>query len=124
MENIVTLGKIVSDINRVKILALLLRDKALCVCEFCDTLELSQPLVSRHLKQMKKANLISVRKEGKWMIYSLAQTNNPLIQCCLSEIHTSSVTLPELKVCQREALKSSLNSVPLSTTESKESSMP
>ena len=124
MENIVTLGKIVSDINRVKILALLLRDKALCVCEFCDTLELSQPLVSRHLKQMKEANLISVRKEGKWMIYSLAPTDNPLIECCLSQIHASTIALPTLKVCQREAQKSSLNSVPLSTTESKESPMP
>ena len=67
MDKLVRLGKILSDINRVKILALLQREKELCVCEICDTLELSQPLVSRHLKQMREANIVSAKKNGKWI---------------------------------------------------------
>ena len=72
MENIVAIAKVLSDINRIKILGLLLRNKELCVCEFCDTLNLSQPLVSRHLKQIKASGMINSKQEGKWVIYSLS----------------------------------------------------
>ena len=71
MEELVSLGKILSDSNRVRIIALLKRDKELCVCEICDTLELSQPLVSRHLKQMRETNIVQTMQNGKWKVYSL-----------------------------------------------------
>lgn len=51
MQKLVILAKTFSDLNRVKILSLLKRERELCVFEICDTLELSQPLVSRHLKR-------------------------------------------------------------------------
>jgi ArsR family transcriptional regulator len=101
MENIVTVGKILSDINRVKILGLLLRDKELCVCEFCDTLKLSQPLVSRHLKQMKESGMIASKQEGKWVIYSLPDTQDQMVNCCLSEIKKLIDELPRIIVCSR-----------------------
>ncbi|MBL1243300.1 MAG: ArsR family transcriptional regulator [Sulfurimonas sp.] len=62
MQKLVILANTFSDLNRVEILSLLKREHELCVFEICDTLELSQPLVSRHLK-----------KDGKWIIYKLAQ---------------------------------------------------
>jgi ArsR family transcriptional regulator len=101
MENIVTVGKILSDINRVKILGLLLRDKELCVCEFCDTLNLSQPLVSRHLKQMKESGMITSKQEGKWVIYSLPDTQDQMVNCCLSEIKKAADDLPRIITCSR-----------------------
>ena len=75
MQRLTQLAKIFSDINRLKILLLVLRDTKLCVCEICDTLELSQPLVSRHLKQMREADILQSKQEGTWVIYSL--TSNP-----------------------------------------------
>jgi len=101
MENIVAIAKVLSDINRIKILGLLLRNKELCVCEFCDTLNLSQPLVSRHLKQMKISGLINSKQEGKWVIYSLSKTQDHIMKCYLSEIKKSTHDLPSLAICAR-----------------------
>jgi len=71
MEEIVALAKIFSDPNRVKIAALLQREGGVCVCEICDTLSLSQPLVSRHLRQMRQAGVVNAEHSGKWMVYFL-----------------------------------------------------
>jgi ArsR family transcriptional regulator len=101
MENIVAIAKVLSDINRIKILGLLLRNKELCVCELCDTLNLSQPLVSRHLKQMKASGIINSKQEGKWVIYSLSKTQDHIMKCYLSEIKKSTHDLPSLAICAR-----------------------
>jgi len=101
MENIVAVAKVLSDINRIKILGLLLRNRELCVCEFSHTLNLSQPLISRHLKQMKNAGMITSKQEGKWVIYSLADTEDHILKCSLSEIEKSTGDLPALSVCTR-----------------------
>lgn len=58
MERLIQLIKVFSDINCLKILILILRDSKVCVCEICDTLELSQPLISCHLKQMREAGIL------------------------------------------------------------------
>lgn len=99
MDELVTLAKILSDINRVKMIALMHRDKALCVCEFCDTLNLSQPLVSRHLKQMKEAGIVEVKKSGKWSIYSLQ--NNKILDAILPMIQKDIQTLNKTVSCQK-----------------------
>ena len=101
MENIVDIAKVLSDTNRIKILGLLLRNKKLCVCEFCDTLNLSQPLVSRHLKQIKASGMINSKQEGKWVIYSLSNRQDSLMKCCLLEIKKSTHDLPSLVSCTR-----------------------
>jgi len=95
MNELVILGKILSDINRVKIIVLLKREKELCVCELCDTLELSQPLVSRHLKQMREADIVSMRKSGKWMIYELKRSE--VLSFLLQRVAPDS--LPKLVSC-------------------------
>ncbi|WP_151901445.1 metalloregulator ArsR/SmtB family transcription factor [Sulfurimonas sp. NW7] len=97
MEKLVQLAKILSDSNRVKIIALLYREKALCVCEICDTLELSQPLVSRHLKQMREAQLVQTKQSGKWIIYSLGK--NKVLHCFLDTIQEDIATLPKIISC-------------------------
>ena len=99
MEELVSLGKILSDLNRVKILALLHRDKELCVCEICNTLELSQPLVSRHLKQMRKAELVITSQAGKWVIYALKEDERVL--SLLSFIQAEIAALPKILKCTR-----------------------
>jgi ArsR family transcriptional regulator, arsenate/arsenite/antimonite-responsive transcriptional repressor len=99
MERLVELAKIFSDINRLKILALSLRDKELCVCEICDTLELSQPLVSRHLKQMREAGILTSEQKGKWVIYSLVATPDTILECWIQEVSKELSSLPPLVGC-------------------------
>lgn len=99
MERLVKLAKIFSDINRLKILALSLRDEELCVCEICDTLELSQPLVSRHLKQMREAEVLTSEQRGKWVIYSIVETPDPILECWIKEVEKELSFLPPLVGC-------------------------
>ena len=100
MEQLVQIAKILSDINRVKMIALMQRDKELCVCEFYDTLKLSQPLVSRYLKQMKEIGIVSVKKSGKWSIYSLV--SNKYLEGALSMIEEDTKKLKKIVSCYQK----------------------
>ncbi|MDQ7043306.1 MAG: metalloregulator ArsR/SmtB family transcription factor [Sulfurimonas sp.] len=99
MQRLVTIAKILSDVNRVNIIAQLKRDKELCVCEICDTLELSQPLVSRHLKQMREAKLVSSSQNGKWKTYTLLP--NELLEYLFQSKQIRTDTLPLLIKCSK-----------------------
>jgi ArsR family transcriptional regulator len=99
MEEVVQIAKILSDSNRVKILALLKREAKLCVCEICDTLKLSQPLVSRHLKQMREAGIVKATQNKKWMLYSLQESK--ILECFFKNIQDEIKKLPTLIVCSK-----------------------
>ncbi len=43
----------------------------MCVCELMRDLGVSQTMVSHHLKILKYAGIISDKKAGKWVYYSL-----------------------------------------------------
>ncbi|MBF0318333.1 MAG: metalloregulator ArsR/SmtB family transcription factor [Nitrospirae bacterium] len=60
-----------SDETRLRIIKLLEMGE-LCVCDIVGALDISQPKVSFHLSILKDAELISDRKDGKWVYYSLA----------------------------------------------------
>ena len=62
--------KIVSDNSRLQILCILQTGEH-CVCELIKETNLSQSLISHHLKDLKETNLVSDRKSGKWVYYSL-----------------------------------------------------
>ncbi len=64
--------KIISEENRLKILCIL-RDGEKCVCEIWQFLNLSQNLASHHLKVLKDFDLISSKKEGLKVFYTLNQ---------------------------------------------------
>jgi len=59
-----------ADRTRLRLLNLL-RDGEVCVCFFAGTLETNNPKISRHLAYLKRAALVSGRRDGKWMHYSL-----------------------------------------------------
>lgn len=59
-----------ADRTRLRLLNLL-RDGEVCVCFFAGTLETNNPKISRHLSYLKRASLVSGRRDGKWMHYSL-----------------------------------------------------
>lgn len=61
-----------ADRTRLRLLNLI-RDAEICVCFFVEVLEESQPKISRHLAYLRKAGLVSARREGKWMHYRLVE---------------------------------------------------
>jgi len=60
-----------ADPTRLKMLHLLARHEALCVCEFEAAFELGQPTISHHLRILRDAGLVDVARRGTWAYYSL-----------------------------------------------------
>jgi len=59
-----------ADRTRLRLLNLL-REGEVCVCFFAGTLDTNNPKISRHLAYLKRASLVSARRDGKWMHYSI-----------------------------------------------------
>ena len=63
--------KSLSDDLRLKLLLLIERSHELCVCDLTEALGETQPKVSRHLAQLRKAGVLSDRRQGQWVYYRL-----------------------------------------------------
>jgi ArsR family transcriptional regulator, lead/cadmium/zinc/bismuth-responsive transcriptional repressor len=59
-----------SDPTRVRIVGLLAHTE-MCVGDLCLVLGMSQPAVSHHLRLLRTLRLVTARKEGKHVFYSL-----------------------------------------------------
>ncbi len=70
-EQIAELFKAFGDPTRVHILWLLL-ERELCVGDIAQGIALSQSAVSHQLRLLKQMHLIKARREGKNILYSLA----------------------------------------------------
>lgn len=62
--------KALADENRLHILELLQGGER-CACVLLENLHLSQPTLSHHMKILCDAGLVTGRKEGKWVYYTL-----------------------------------------------------
>lgn len=71
LEQIAELFKGFCDPTRVHILSLL-ADRELCVTDIAQAVELSQSAISHQLRLLKQMHLIKFRREGKNILYSLA----------------------------------------------------
>jgi len=71
MKSFIKVTKALSDPNRVKILKML-QKKEMCVCEIQAALKIAQPTVSKHLKALEDAGLVSFTKDGLWVNYRVA----------------------------------------------------
>ena len=71
LELIAALFKGFADPTRVHILSLLARSE-LCVTDIAEAVELSQSAISHQLRMLKQMHLIKYRREGKNILYSLA----------------------------------------------------
>ncbi|HQZ96527.1 MAG TPA: metalloregulator ArsR/SmtB family transcription factor [Pyrinomonadaceae bacterium] len=65
-----------ADRTRLRLLNLM-RDGEVCVCFFAETLGTNNPKISRHLAYLKRVNLVTARRDGKWMHYSLNRPTEP-----------------------------------------------
>jgi len=64
--------KALANETRLKMLRLLSK-REMCVCELTVALGLTQPTASHHLNILQNIELITDRKEGKWVFYSVAK---------------------------------------------------
>ncbi len=72
MVTLVKCLRALGDETRLRIL-MLLRERELCVLEILGSLGISQPLASSHLGVLRAAGLVTSRREGRRMRYSLSK---------------------------------------------------
>ena len=65
------LFKVFGDSTRIKILYVLL-ESDMCVCDLAQILNMTQSAISHQLRILKQSKLVKNRREGKTVIYSLA----------------------------------------------------
>ena len=63
--------KALADATRLRLINLM-GDEEVCVCFFVEILETNQPKISRHLAYLRRAGIVSARREGLWMHYRVA----------------------------------------------------
>lgn len=78
LSDLAELFKIFGDSTRIKILYDLFEGEK-NVSEICEDLEMNQSAISHQLKILKTSKLIKARRDGKAMIYSLADDHVKMI---------------------------------------------
>ncbi|MDU0479257.1 metalloregulator ArsR/SmtB family transcription factor [Staphylococcus chromogenes] len=72
----------------------LLHDKPRCVHELVSVLGSSQPLVSQHLKVLKKAGLVAAERRGREIFYSLSSIDViPILDSVSTLVHGDMKTI-------------------------------
>jgi ArsR family transcriptional regulator len=79
MRNLLNIFKALSDDTRLRILKLL-EGGELCICKIMEVLDMKQSRISRHMGILKNAGLVTDRRDGKWVHYSLNPKPEDL--CC------------------------------------------
>ncbi len=86
-QSFVATFQALSEPTRLRIMALLSQaGRELCVCEFVDALEEPQYHISRSIKILHKAGLLSERREGKWVHYCLPSMSDEFSELTLKAI--------------------------------------
>jgi ArsR family transcriptional regulator len=70
LADVARLFHALSDPTRIEILERL-RNGERCVCELTDVLDAAQSRLSFHLRTLREAGLVTDRKEGRWVYYTL-----------------------------------------------------
>ena len=74
MNDLAELFKTFGDPTRLRILFVLFKSE-LCVCDLAIALNMTQSAISHQLKTLKNSKLVKSRREGKSIIYSLADSH-------------------------------------------------
>ena len=92
--NIESLFSALADRTRLRLINLI-GDSEVCVCFLVEILKISQPKISRHLAYLRRARVVTARREGKWMHYRLTEPPDEHAARILREVRTSLSEHPE-----------------------------
>jgi ArsR family transcriptional regulator, arsenate/arsenite/antimonite-responsive transcriptional repressor len=93
-----------SDRTRLRILHLLQPGER-CVCDLVAVLRIPQPTASRHLGYLRRAGLVTVRRQGSWNYYTLAEARTPFQAKLLECLASCFADVPELAHDLRRAAR-------------------
>jgi DNA-binding transcriptional ArsR family regulator len=78
-------ARALSDPTRLMLAAALREGGELCVCDLAWISERAQNLVSHHLRVLRSHALVTPRRDGKMVMYSLTETGISLLSAVLGE---------------------------------------
>ena len=79
-------AKALGDPTRLRIAAALQLGEELCVCDLAWITELSQNLVSHHVRVLRTADLATSRRNGKLVMYRLTQAGHRLLNAVIGSL--------------------------------------
>lgn len=79
------------DATRLDLALALDATEELCVCDLAWIIERSQNLVSQHLRTLKAAGLVTPRREGKMVMYSLTLEGRALLGAVIAQAQEASL---------------------------------
>jgi len=96
VRDLIKVFKALSEGTRLRILNIL-TERECCVCEVMQALGISQSRASRNLGILEDAGLVTSRREGLWVIYSInaQKVGNhiaPLIECLRHSLPEDEIT--------------------------------
>jgi len=98
------LFKALADRTRLRVINLI-GDEEICVCFFVEVLKTNQPKISRHLAYLRRAGLVSTRREGKWMHYRLVEPPDQHAASIFREVRTWLANDPAMQRDRSRLLK-------------------
>lgn len=107
MTNPVTFFRAMADETRWRIVRLVM-DRALCVCELADILQMPQSSVSSHVQIIRKAGLLESETCGKWTYFRIACGHLALLKAVLRNFpdygtHAHDAEKCEARLARRES---------------------
>ncbi len=85
-----------ADPTRLRLLNLM-SGREVCVCYFVEILNQGQPKISRHLAYLRNAGIVSARREGKWMHYSIQRPYDVAANSILDTVLAKLAEKPEMQ---------------------------
>ena len=74
LQDLADFFKVFGDLTRVKMLYVLFQSE-MCVCDLAQVLQMTQSAISHQLRVLKQMKLVTNRREGKTVFYSLADSH-------------------------------------------------
>ena len=84
MSDAVAFFRALGDVTRWRIVRLVM-ERALCVCELADILEMPQSSVSSHVQIIRKAGLLESETCGKWTYFRIARGQLALLRSLMKQ---------------------------------------
>ena len=118
--SIALLFKALADTTRLRLINLIGNDEV-CVCFFVEVLKINQPKISRHLAYLRRAGVVSARREGKWIHYRIVEPPDRHAANIFREVRTWLSNEPAMKtdrarlekICCAQRLPVQLQRAPL-----------
>jgi len=121
--DIAFLFKALADPTRLRLINLM-GDDEVCVCFFVEVLKINQPKISRHLAYLRRAGVVSARRDGKWIHYRLVEPPDAHAANIFREVRAGLANDPAMKsdrdrletICCAPKLPVQLQRAPLPTS--------